>query len=398
MTEAPTEGLHERGPLTGVRVLDLTHVLNGPFCTMLLAHMGADVIKVEHGDGDRYRHSWMPVDADRDGYESLVVNANKRCITLNLKCEEGKEMFERLVAQSDVLAENFGVGTLERLGYTYERLHDINHRLVYASSRAYGNTGPYAEENIPAFANTIMAVSGWTHSGWTTPDAVGSRSLGIGDEAAGVSMALGICAALVARSATGQGQEVSISMQEAQLGFMVSSLHTLFEGQQVSGPPVRCADGFVSFHMPDLDDQRWRTFCEKLGHEEAAEDPRFLTVTDRRAHFDELMQTVESWLRNLTRVELWRLFRAYRIPSAPVLSLDEAVEDAHLAARGAFVDVEHPEAGTLRMLRPWIRFNGSDTPIRHAGPSIGEHNYEVYGELLGLSSDEVDQLAERGVI
>lgn len=384
------------GPLAGVRVIDLTHVLNGPFCTMLLAHMGADIIKIEHGAGDRFRHSWMPADSSRDGYESLVVNANKRCVTLNLKDPRGREIFERLVTDADVVVENFSIGVMERLGFGYDRLKELNPGIVYARSSGFGNDGPYAE--VPAFAVTTQAISGWTDSVWKNSGYPGSKPLGIGDEAAGVSMALGICAALVERARTGVGASLDVSMQEAQMGFMVSSFHTLFENREVATVPAACADGYVSFHMPDLDDRRWSAFCHSIGHPEGIDDPRFVTKGDRRVNFDALMAQVREWVKGRTRDELWETFRTEKIPGAPVLGLDEVIEDDHIRKRGAFQQVEHPDAGTLTMLRPWIRFASHDTAIRHAGPAVGEHNHEVYGELLGLSPVEVDELAAGGAL
>lgn len=384
------------GPLSGVRVLDLTHVLNGPFCTMLLAHMGADVIKIEHGAGDRFRHSWMPSDASRDGYESLTVNANKRCITLNIKDHRGAKMFEQLVSESDVVVENFSIGVMERLGFGYERLKEINPGVVYARSSGYGADGPYAE--VPAFAVTIQAISGWTDSAWQNSGHPGSKPLGMGDEAAGVSMALGICAALVERSTTGVGASIDVSMQEAQMGFMVSSFHTLFEGQEVATVPAQCRDGHISFHMPDLDDRRWAAFCTSMGHPEGITDREFVTKEDRRLNFEQLMERVRTWVKERTRAELWDTFRTEKIPGAPVLGLGEVIDDDHIRARGAFQQVHHTEAGELTMLRPWIRFDEHDTRVRHAGPGIGEHNHEVYSERFGLSASEVDALAADGVL
>ena len=384
------------GPLADVRVLDLTHVLNGPFCTMLLAHMGADVVKVEYGAGDRFRHAWMPTDAERDGYESLVVNANKRCITLNLKDEEGKELFRKLVAESDVVVENFSPGVMDRLGFGYEQLQEIKKDIIYARSSGYGSSGPYV--GTPAFATLIMAICGWTDSGWTTPEARGSKPLGIGDESAGVSMALGILAALYQRERTGHGDYVDVSMQEAQLGFMVSSMHTHFEGQPVAGAPVECADGYVAFHLPDLVPDRWAALCESLGHPEAIDDPRFDTIDKRRTNFEALMEQAQEWVRPKTRTELWQIFRDLGLPGAPVLTMGEAVEDENLKARGAMLEVNHRAAGQLKMLRPWVRFNETDTTISHAGPAVGEHNYEVFEELLDLPPERVDELKQNGVI
>lgn len=384
------------GPLSGVRVLDLTHVLNGPFATMLLAHMGAEVIKVEYGAGDRYRHSWMPPDAGRDGYEFLAVNANKKCITLNIKHPEGRRMFERLLAQSDVLVENFSTGVLDRLGLPYDEIRKINPRVIYATARGFGESGPYA--SMRAFAPTVMASAGWVDATWRASGRPGTKVLGIGDEAAGVSLALGICAALFARERTGEGTKIEISMQEAMLGFMVSTLHTLFEGQPVGGRYFACADGHVSFHLPDMADTLWSNLTAAMGDPEAARDPRFETMEARRRNFPQVQEKVAELVRNKTRAEMQEIFREYRIASFPVLSIGEVVEDEHIKARGTFVEVEHPQAGMLKLLRPWIRFSEMPTQIDHAGPAIGEHNAEVYKDLLGLDEEALRDLKAAGAI
>jgi crotonobetainyl-CoA:carnitine CoA-transferase CaiB-like acyl-CoA transferase len=384
------------GPLSGVRVLDLTHVLNGPFATMLLAHMGAEVIKVEYGEGDRYRHSWMPPDAGRDGYEFLAVNANKKCISLNIKHPEGREIFKRLVAQSDVLAENFSIGVMDRLGFSYDELRKINSKIIYAVARGFGETGPYA--NMRAFAPTVMASAGWAHAAWELSDRPGRRVLGIGDEAAGVSLALGISAALYARERTGEGTKIEVSMQEALLGFMVSTLHTLFEGNPVGSRYYECADGYVSFHLPDISDELWRTLATSLGHEEALTDPRFADMAARRRHLPQVQQKVADMVRASTRADLWAIFKKYGLGSFPVLSIAEVVKDEHIEARGAFLEVEHPQAGTVKLLRPWIRFSQSPTTIDHAGAAIGEHNAEVYKNLLGFDDQRLRELEAAGAI
>ena len=384
------------GPLEGVRVLDLTHVLNGPFATMLLAHMGAEVLKVEYGEGDRYRHSWMAPDAGRDGYEFLAVNGNKKCITLNMKHPEGRDIFERLLAKSDVLVENFSVGVMDRLGFSYENLKKINPRVIYAVARGFGETGPYA--NMRAFAPTVLASAGWANAAWDLSGRPGTRVLGIGDEAAGVSLALGICAALFARERTGEGTKIEISMQEALLGFMVSTLHTLFEGNPVGSRYFECADGYVSFHLPDITDDLWRELATSLGHEEALTDPRFADKPARRRHLREVQEKVAEMVRDRSRADLWAIFRKHGLGSFPVLSIGEVVNDEHIKARGAFTEVEHPQAGVLKLLRPWIRFSEWSTSVDHAGPAIGEHNAVVYGELLGFDEQKLQELASAGAI
>ena len=384
------------GPLSGVRVLDLTHVLNGPFATMLMAHMGAEVLKVEYGDGDRYRHSWMPPDAGRDGYEFLAVNANKKCITLNMKHPEGRKIFERLLAQSDVLVENFSVGVMDRLGLSYEECRKINPKIIYGSARGFGDSGPYA--HMRAFAPTVMASAGWVDAAWQFSGKPGTKVLGIGDEAAGVSLALGIVTALFNRERTGEGTKIEISMQEAMIGFMVSTLHTLFEGQPVGGRYYECTDGYVSFHLPDISDDLWRLLATSLGHEKALTDPRFENAAARRRHFPQVQQTVAEMVRGHTRARLWEILKQHGIASSPVLSIGEVVENEHIKARGAFLDVEHPQAGILKLLRPWIRFSDAPTTIDHAGPAIGEHNASVYRELLGFDEDKLRELAAAGAI
>ncbi|MFO1184580.1 MAG: CaiB/BaiF CoA-transferase family protein [Bauldia sp.] len=385
------------GPLSGVRVLDLTHVLNGPFATMLLAHMGAEVLKVEYGDGDRYRHSWMPADATRDGYEFLAANANKKCITLNLKHPDGRAIFERLLEKSDVLIENFSIGVMDRLGYSYDAVKKIAPKIIYAVSRGFGESGPYA--HMRAFAPTVLASAGWVNAAWEFSGKPGEKVLGIGDEASGVSLALGICAALFARERTGAGTRIEISMQEAMLGFMVSTLHTLFEGNPVGSRFFECADGgFVSFHLPDMTDDLWAKLATSLGHADAVTDPKFVDRKARRRNFAAVRQKVAEMVRGRTRAELQDIFKQYGLGSFPVLSIAEVVENEHIKARGAFVEVEHPDAGTVRLLRPWIRFSQYPTGIDHAGPAIGEHNAEVYGELLGFDDAKLAELRASGAI
>jgi crotonobetainyl-CoA:carnitine CoA-transferase CaiB-like acyl-CoA transferase len=384
------------GALDGVRVLDLTHVLNGPFSTMLLAHMGAEVLKVEYGEGDRFRHAWMPVDATHDGYEFLVVNANKKGITLNLKHDRGKQLFADLVRRCDIVVENFSLGVMERLGFGYDQLRELNPRIILASAKGYGHDGPAAP--LRANAQTVMAAAGWTDVSWKFSGRPGTMPQGIGDEAAGVSMTVGVLAALYARERTGEGQKIEVSMQESLLGFMVSNLHTLFEGQSVGAPAKPCKDGYVVFHLPDMSQELWSAFATAIGHTEAIDDPRFSTVRLRRENYREWDALVSTWVAESTRDELAAVFRKTGISAAPIQSLAEVVEDEHLRAREAFVDVEDPAAGTVKMLAPWIRFSATPAEITSSAPTLGEHNDEVYGELLGLSDAELAQLRADGVI
>ena len=384
------------GPLAGVRVIDLTHVLNGPFATMLLAHMGAEVIKIEPRSGDRFRYAWMPVDADHSGYEFLVVNANKKGVTLNLKDERGKALFRSLVERADVVVENFSVGVMDRLGLGYEALRKIKPDLIYASSTGYGESGPY--RNMRANASIVTGMTGWSDNAWKEAGAEGGRVPAIGDEAAGMSMALGICAALFARERTGEGQKIHVAMMEAHLGFMVSAFHTLFEGRQVGSMPKRCADGYVTFHLPHIPDKLWGQFVTAMGHPEMIEDPRFATQRARQENFQAMEATVGEWVRAKTRAELWTVFRAVGISGAPIRPLADVFEDEHFRERETFVKVVDPQAGELTMLAPWIHFSETPAHLERTGPAIGQHNRDVYGGLLGLDAAELDELEQTGVI
>lgn len=384
------------GPLTGVRVVDLTHVLNGPFGTVLLAHMGAEVLKVEYGPGDRFRHSWMPVDAKRDGYEFFAVNSNKKGITLNLKHEKGKDLFRQLVKKSDVVVENFTMGVMDRLGLGYGALREINPRIIYACSRGYGESGRY--KHVRANASTIMAMAGWQYAAQEQAGKPGIKAMGIGDEAAGVSMALGVCAALYAREQTDKGQRIEVSMQEALMGFMVSTFHTHFEGQKVGQPPKPCADGYYAFHLPDISDQQWAGLAEAMGRPELAEDPTYATTKARRQNYHAVEEVVSEWVRTHTRAEIWEVLSGFGMSSGQVLSLSEVLEDPHLNERGAFVEVEHPEAGRIKLLAPWIHFSETPSAITAAAPLIGQYNQEVYQGVLGLSEAEIEALAAEGAI
>jgi crotonobetainyl-CoA:carnitine CoA-transferase CaiB-like acyl-CoA transferase len=384
------------GPLTGVRVLDLTHVLNGPFCTLMLAHMGAEVLKVEYGEGDRFRHIWMPADVKRDGYEFIAMNCNKKGIVLDMKKAEGKKLFLDLMKQSDVVVENFSAGAMERLGLGYEALREINPRIIYACSRGFGETGPY--KHVRANAATISAIAGWAHEGMRLSKTPGAKTPSLGDETAGVSMCMGILAALYNREKTGKGQKIEVSMHEAILGFMVSSLHTHFENQEVGPAPKRCSDGYYYFHVPDMSDEAWAKLTAALGDTSLAKDPRFLTVRDRQRNYAAVEDSISDLVSRKSRREVWEVMSSLGLASGPVLTVGESVEDQHLKARGAFVEIDHPEAGKVKILAPWVRFSDTPSAITSPAPLMGQHNREVFGRILGLSTEEIDALEEKNII
>lgn len=384
------------GPLTGIRVLDLTHVLNGPFCTLVLGHMGAEVLKVEYGEGDRFRHIWMPADVKRDGYEFIAMNSNKKGIVLDMKQPEGKKLFLDLMKKSDVVVENFSAGAMERLGLGYEALREINPRIIYACSRGFGESGPY--KHVRANAATISAIAGWAHEGMRLSKTPGAKTPSLGDETAGASMCMGILAALFNREKTGKGQKIEVSMHEAILGFMVSSLHMHFEKQEVGPAPKPCNDGYYYFHVPDLTDDAWAKLTAALGDASLAKDPRFLTVGDRQRNYTAVENAISDLVKRKSRQEVWEAMSSLGLSSGPVLTVGESIEDKHLKARNAFVEVDHPEAGKVKVLAPWVRFSDTPGAITSPSPLMGQHSREVFGTLLGLTVQEIDALEQKKII
>jgi crotonobetainyl-CoA:carnitine CoA-transferase CaiB-like acyl-CoA transferase len=385
-----------RGALDDVRVIDFTHALNGPFCTMLLGHMGAEIIKIEPPAGDHFRRSWMPPGATADGYEFLWVNANKKSVVLNLKTARGVELARRLIARADVVVENYHTGQMEKFGLGYDDLRKINPRLIYACSRGFGETGPYKDYGSTAHTNNSM--TGWTHTGWKYSGAPGTKAIGIGDEAAGVSMACGILAALHARERTGEGQRIVVSMQEALLGFMISEFHEHFIGIEIGNKPVPVADGYFTLRIPDLSDSGWARLVKFMGREDLLEEPRFATAQARQQNRSELYDLIRSWMRGKTRRELWDGLRPIDYFGAPVLSIGEVMEDAHIKERKAFIQRDHPTAGPVTLLAPWIHMSKTPPSLRADSPALGQHTDEVLGGLLGLSAAELGALRAEGAI
>ena len=384
------------GALDDIRVIDFTHALNGPFCTMLLGHLGAEIIKIEPPAGDGFRRSWMPPDAGIDAYEFLWINVNKKSVVLNLKTARGVELARQLIAKSDVVVENYHAGQMEKFGLGYEQLKDLNPRLIYACSRGFGETGPYKDYGSTAHTNNSM--TGWTHTGWKYSGAPGTKAIGIGDEAAGVSMVCGILAALHARQRTGEGQRIVVSMQEALLGFMISEFHEHFIGIEIGNKPVPVADGYFTLRIPELSDRGWAKLARFMAREDLLEDARFATAAARKQNRSALYELLRSWMRGKNRQELWDGLRAIDYFGAPVLSMGEVLEDRHIKERQAFIQRNHPRAGPVTLLAPWIHMSKTPASIRDDAPVLGQHTDQTLTALLGLGAAEVADLRAQGVV
>lgn len=384
------------GALDDIRVIDFTHALNGPFCTMMLGHLGAEIIKIEPPGGDGFRRSWMPPDAKVDGYEFLWVSANKKSVVLNLKDPRGADLARQLIAKADVVVENYHTGQMEKFGLGYEDLKKINPRIIYSCSRGFGESGPYKDYGSTAHTNNSM--TGWTHTGWGYNKAPGTKAIGIGDEAAGVSMVCGILAALHARQRTGEGQRIVVSMQEALLGFMISEFHEHFIGIEIGNKPVPVADGYFTLRIPDLSDRGWAKLAQFMERDDLLQDSRFATVAARKQNRSELYELIRSWMRGKNRQQLWNGLRHIDYFGAPVLSMGEVIEDEHIKERKAFIDRDHPTAGPVKLLAPWIHMSKTPASIRADSPALGQHTDEVLGDVLGLSAAELGELRAQGVV
>ncbi len=390
-------------PLHDVTVVDLTRVLSGPYCTMMLADMGARVIKIEQpGKGDDTR-AWGPPFLEGESAYFLSINRNKESVTLNFKRPEGRAVLDQLIARADVLVENFRPGTLDKLGLDYESLAPRHPRLVYASISGFGHTGPRSRE---AGYDAVMQAEGGLMS---ITGAAGGPPLRLGvaiaDIVSGMFAAQGITAALLARERTGLGQAVDIGMLDS-----VAALLTYQAGIYFATglPPTRMGNRhptivpYETFDASDGEfvlavgnDDQWRRFCRVA---EFGEDERFAANQQRVAKYEELRPLLDGCLRRHTRSYWIERLTAAGVPCGSVRDLGELFADPQVAARAMVADVEHPTIGLTRVLGTPLKLSRTAVAVRTAPPTLGQHTQSVLTGDLGLSSSEVDELRAKGVV
>ena len=391
--------------LSGIRVIDLTNNQAGPSCGQMLAWLGADVIKVEEPEkGDPARHM-LKDRPDADALFYLAFNANKRSLTLNLKHERGKDVFRSLLRTADVLLENFGPGVLERLGFGYAAVKQLNPRLVYASIKGFGSYGPYADyksyEPIAQAMGGAMSVTGFPDS---PPTYVWPS---IGDSGTGMHCVIGILAALMQRHLTGEGQQVEVSMQDAVVNLIRVSLRdhqrTGKPGQRTGnqlgasapGTTYRCHPGgpndYVFLFCPQ---QFWHAMLKAIGREDLIGDARYETAEARWQHKTEVDALVEDWTSKRPKREVMKILAGAGIPCGACLDTGEVMTDPHLLARDMIVEVEHPVRGRYITAGNPIKLSASPTKIS-AAPLLGQHREEVL-KGLGYSADQIAKLAADG--
>lgn len=404
--------------LEGVRVLDMTHVQSGPSCTQILAWLGADVVKLEAPKGDVTRTQLRDI-PDVDSLYFTMLNCNKRSVTLNTKSERGKEIFIELAKKSDILVENFAPGALDRMGFTWDRLQEINPGLIYASIKGFG-PGRYADfkayETVAQAMGGAMSTTGFEDG---PPTSTGAQ---IGDSGTGIHLVAAILAALYQRTNTGKGQRVQVAMQEAVLNLARVKLRDqqrlthgpLREypnaefGDEVprsgnasgGGQPgwaVKCAPGGPNDYIYVIvQPVGWEPISKIIGRPELADDPDWSTPEARLDKLDKVFALIEEWTSQHSKWEVMDQLNALNVPCGPIMSTKDLIEDESLASNGAVVEVPHEKRGTFKTVGCPLKL--SDSPVEvETSPLLGEHTAQIYGEL-GIDAAELEDLKAAGVI
>lgn len=398
--------MNNGGALEGVLVLDMTRVLAGPYSAMMLADMGATVIKVEEtGKGDDSRYMG-PFQNGESAY-FMNLNRNKKGITVNLKSPQGKALFKELIKKADIVMENYRPGTMEKLGLGYETLKEINPRIVYGAVSGFGHYGPY--KNRPGYDIIAQAMSGlMSTTGWPggEPTRTGTA---MGDVLAGLSVTIGILAALHRRNQTGLGQKVDVALVDSAVSSLeIINMIYLVEKRlpQRIGNRYESTYPYDSFRAKDgslvigtANDKLWQIFCKVIGQPELANKPEYARVRDRVANHAELKPLVEEWTQQRNVADIVDMLLEAGVPAAPIYNIEQVAHDPHIAvAREMFVETEHPVAGKITLTGSHIKLSDTPSTIKTPSPQLGQHNKEIYGDLIGLSDEELAALQTDGVI
>ncbi|HEY1299970.1 MAG TPA: formyl-CoA transferase [Stellaceae bacterium] len=394
--------------LDGIRIIDMTHNQAGPACAQILAFLGADVIKLEEPKGGDVARRNMRDRPDSDSLFFLLFNANKKSLTLNLKTGRGKELFRELIQKSDVLLENFGPGALDRLGFGFAALQQINPRLIYATIKGFGTYGPYRDyksfEPVAQAMGGAMSITGFPEN---PPTFVVPA---IGDSGTGMHMAIGILAALEQRHKTGRGQQVEVSMQDAVVNIIRVSLrdHQRFGapmprrgnqmGRGVPSTTYPCAPGGPNDYVfITAQQQMWPAFCEAIGRPELARDPRFADEEARWENRAALTAIVEEWTRARSKHEAMRILGAAGVPCGACQDTGEVLADPHLNAREMIVDLDYPNRGTYQTVGCPVKLSDSPAELSRP-PLLGEHTGALLQELCDVDEHELKRLRDDGVV
>ncbi|SNS55983.1 CoA:oxalate CoA-transferase [Anaerovirgula multivorans] len=388
--------------LAGIKVLDLSRVLAGPFATMILADLGADVIKIEMPHGGDDSRQFGPY-VNKESAYFMSINRNKKSMTLNLKKSEGKKLFIDMVKKADVVVENYRPGTMEKLGLGYETLKEINPKIIYASASGFGHTGPYSKR--PAYDGVVQAMGGImsiTGQKGGKPTRVGPS---IGDVTAGLYTAIGVLAALNYRNESGNGQKVDVAMLDCQVSILENALARYFvtgispkpEGNRHSSiipfEPFETSDGEIMIAAGN--DMLWKKLCIVMGKEDLAEDERFNTNPLRAENYDILRPLIAQEITKKSTDAWQTILDEAGVPNGPINDIERVVKDPQVLHREMLVEVDHPVAG--KMMIPGIPIKMSETQgtIENPAPLLGQHTEEILKEFAGLGEEEIE-LLKRG--
>jgi len=393
-------------PLDGITVLDLSHALAGPYCSTLLADFGARVVKIEPPETGEIARSWgtpLPGCSERDYFTSL--HRNKRGMTLDLKHAEAREVFLRMVEKADIVLENFRVGTLDRLGIGYEAARARNPAIIYCSVSGFGKDGPYRDR--PAMDLILQAESGMISITGENGGRGVRAGVSIADLTGGMNAALGILLALRVKEQTGIGQSIDVSMMEGQISLLATTLAGYLatgEMPEPMGTSYKPIVPYQTFRTATSDlalavgtEKLWRDFCPAIGRPELASDRRFANNAARLAHRTELISTLQETFLTRSYGEWESILISAGIPVGSINSLEQLVNHPQVRSRGSIVEVQHPRAGSVRMVGLPVRLSATPGEIRTAAPLLGEHNREVVQELAGVTEGEYERLCNEGV-
>ena len=395
------------GALEGIRVLDLSRVLAGPYCSMILGDLGADVIKVERPMiGDETRHWGPPFAAPGESAYYICANRNKRSITLNLKSPVGIDIVKDLSRRSDVFLENFPPGTTDKLGISYRDIREVNPRIIYCSVTGFGPDGPRCHlTGYDLMVSAYGGLMGITGEPDGPPVKVG---VAITDVCTGISAQGAICAALYARERTGRGQHINLSLLETQVAALVNIASSFLISGKIPrrwGTAHETIVPYQGFETRDRrliiavgNDQLWTRLCKAIGVPELADDPRFRTNPLRVTNRKECISILSGILATRDCDEWIALLNAEGIPCAPISTMDEVFSDPQVLHRKMLVEVDHPTAGKIKMTGIPVKYSDTEATIRRPPPRLGEHTDEVLSEVLGYDEGKRQELRRQGVI
>jgi crotonobetainyl-CoA:carnitine CoA-transferase CaiB-like acyl-CoA transferase len=393
-------------PLEGVKVLDLTHALAGPFCSTMFADYGAHVIKLEaFGAGDIARTWGTPLPGGETAYFA-ALHRNKQGIEIDLKHARGKELFFDLVERCDIVIENFRVGTLKKLGLDYEKAKARNPGIIYCSISGFGQSGPYKDR---AALDLILQAESGMISVTGEPGGRGVRcGVSIADLTAGLNAAFGVMAALRVKEKTGRGQQVDVSMMEGQMSLLNTIIGSYLADGKIPGPmgtAYTALTPYQTFRTKTHDfalavgsEKLWKTFCPAIGHPELADDPRYADNRARMKNRDTLIPALQDIFMTSTFEEWEKILLGSGIPFGALNNIAQVAEHPQVKARGSLIDIDHPKIGKTRVVGPVAKLSETPATIRSLSPALGEHTEEVLRDFLGLSPEAIAGLRAAGVI